>query len=133
MGEVIRDLGQLEKADRFRILAGVIRLGEDSTGGGGAKRFLKVFLDDAFVLMEFLRTQRRENLQGDLAERKRAIGKDSADFVPPPLLTNGVDALTVAFLAGHADPKTTLKAYARVNRGRMLKGLAVSLDLGAAV
>lgn len=43
----------------------------------------------------------------------------------------GLDA--AQSLAGHADPKTTLKAYARVNRGRMLKGLAVSLDLGAAV
>lgn len=34
-------------------------------------------------------------------------------------------------LAGHADPKTTRRAYARVNKGRVLRGLAGVLDLGA--
>ena len=34
-------------------------------------------------------------------------------------------------LAGHADPKTTARAYARVNKGRVLRGLAGVLDLGA--
>ena len=32
-------------------------------------------------------------------------------------------------LAGHADPKTTLKAYARVQKGRVLRGLTSALDL----
>lgn len=35
-------------------------------------------------------------------------------------------------LAGHADPKTTARAYARVQKGRVLRGLAGVLDLGAA-
>lgn len=34
-------------------------------------------------------------------------------------------------LAGHADPKTTARAYARVQKGRVLRGLAAVLDLGA--
>lgn len=34
-------------------------------------------------------------------------------------------------LAGHADPKTTARAYARVNKGRVLRGLAGVLDLGS--
>ena len=32
-------------------------------------------------------------------------------------------------LAGHADPKTTARAYARVQKGRVLRGLAGVLDL----
>ena len=36
-------------------------------------------------------------------------------------------------LAGHADPKTTARAYARVQKGRVLRGLAGVLDLGACV
>lgn len=46
----------------------------------------------------------------------------------------GLDAAQT--LAGHADPKTTRRAYARVKKGEVLRGLAVSLDLatlGAAV
>jgi integrase/recombinase XerD len=35
-------------------------------------------------------------------------------------------------LAGHADPKTTMRAYARVNKGRLLRKLSGALDLGAA-
>jgi integrase len=32
-------------------------------------------------------------------------------------------------LAGHADPKTTLRAYARVQKGRVLRGLTATMDL----
>ena len=32
---------------------------------------------------------------------------------------------------GHADPKTTRRAYARVQKGRVLRGLASVLDLRA--
>lgn len=39
----------------------------------------------------------------------------------------GLDAAQT--LAGHADPKTTLRAYARVQKGRILKELAGALDL----
>jgi integrase len=39
----------------------------------------------------------------------------------------GLDAAQT--LAGHADPKTTRRAYARVKKGEVLRGLAVSLDL----
>ena len=35
-------------------------------------------------------------------------------------------------LAGHADPKTTMRAYARVNKGRMLRKLSGAMDLGVA-
>jgi len=42
----------------------------------------------------------------------------------------GLDAAQV--LAGHADPKTTRRAYARVQKGRVLRGLAGVLDLDAA-
>lgn len=35
-------------------------------------------------------------------------------------------------LAGHADPRTTTRAYARVNRGKVLRELANALDLGGA-
>jgi integrase len=42
----------------------------------------------------------------------------------------GLEAAQV--LAGHADPKTTARAYARVQKGRVLRGLAGVLDLGAA-
>ena len=41
----------------------------------------------------------------------------------------GLDAAQT--LAGHADPKTTRRAYARVQKGRVLRGLAEVLDLGA--
>jgi integrase len=41
----------------------------------------------------------------------------------------GLEAAQV--LAGHADPKTTARAYARVQKGRVLRGLAGVLDLGA--
>ena len=41
----------------------------------------------------------------------------------------GLDAAQT--LAGHADPKTTRRAYARVQKGRVLRGLASVLDLGA--
>lgn len=41
----------------------------------------------------------------------------------------GLDAAQT--LAGHADSKTTRRAYARVNKGRMLRGLAGAMDLGA--
>lgn len=41
----------------------------------------------------------------------------------------GLDAAQT--LAGHADPKTTRRAYARVNKGRVLRGLCAVLDLGA--
>jgi integrase/recombinase XerD len=34
-------------------------------------------------------------------------------------------------LAGHADPKTTARHYARVQKGRMLRGLTKTLDLEA--
>jgi integrase/recombinase XerC len=40
----------------------------------------------------------------------------------------GLDAAQT--LAGHADPKTTRQAYARVNKGRVLRGLTMVLDLG---
>jgi integrase len=33
-------------------------------------------------------------------------------------------------LAGHADPRTTTRAYARVNKGKVLRQLASALDLG---
>ena len=39
----------------------------------------------------------------------------------------GLDAAQT--LAGHADPKTTRRAYARVQKGRVLRGLAGVLDL----
>lgn len=39
----------------------------------------------------------------------------------------GLDAAQT--LAGHADPKTTLRAYARVQKGRVLRGLTAALDL----
>lgn len=42
----------------------------------------------------------------------------------------GLDAAQA--LANHADPKTTLRAYARVQRGRVLRGLSRVLDLGGA-
>lgn len=42
----------------------------------------------------------------------------------------GLDAAQA--LANHADPKTTLRAYARVQRGRVLRSLAHVLDLGGA-
>jgi site-specific recombinase XerC len=35
-------------------------------------------------------------------------------------------------LAGHADPRTTMRAYARVQKGRILRDLAAVLDLGGA-
>lgn len=41
----------------------------------------------------------------------------------------GLDAAQT--LAGHADPKTTRRAYARVQKGRVLRGLAGVLDLDA--
>jgi site-specific recombinase XerD len=41
----------------------------------------------------------------------------------------GLDAAQT--LAGHADPKTTRRAYARVQKGRVLRGLAGALDLDA--
>jgi len=41
----------------------------------------------------------------------------------------GLDAAQT--LAGHADPGTTRRAYARVQKGRVLRGLAGVLDLGA--
>jgi site-specific recombinase XerC len=40
----------------------------------------------------------------------------------------GLDAAQT--LAGHADPKTTRRAYARVQKGRVLRNLAGVLDLG---
>ncbi len=40
----------------------------------------------------------------------------------------GLDAAQT--LAGHADPKTTRRAYARVQKGRVLRDLAGVLDLG---
>ncbi len=40
----------------------------------------------------------------------------------------GLDAAQT--LAGHADPKTTRRAYARVQKGRVLRSLAGVLDLG---
>ena len=40
----------------------------------------------------------------------------------------GLDAAQT--LAGHADPKTTRRAYARVEKGRVLRGLSGVLDLG---
>ena len=43
----------------------------------------------------------------------------------------GLDAAQA--LAGHADPKTTRKAYARIQKGRVLRELAGVLDLGCAV
>ena len=43
---------------------------------------------------------------------------------------NRLDAYLTT-LAGHADPKTTRRAYARVQKGRVLRGLAGVLDLGA--
>ena len=39
----------------------------------------------------------------------------------------GLDAAQI--LAGHADPKTTRRAYARVESSRLLRGLSVLLDL----
>ena len=42
----------------------------------------------------------------------------------------GLDAAQT--LAGHADPKTTRRAYARVQKGRVLRNLAGVLDLGTA-
>jgi site-specific recombinase XerD len=39
----------------------------------------------------------------------------------------GLDAAQT--LAGHADPKTTRRAYARVQKGRVLRGLCAVLDL----
>lgn len=39
----------------------------------------------------------------------------------------GLDAAQT--LAGHADPKTTLRAYARIQKGRILSDLAGALDL----
>lgn len=39
----------------------------------------------------------------------------------------GLDAAQV--LAGHADPKTTLRSYARVQKGRVLSELSTVLDL----
>ena len=41
----------------------------------------------------------------------------------------GLDAAQT--LAGHADPGTTRRAYARVQRARVLRSLAGVLDLGA--
>lgn len=43
----------------------------------------------------------------------------------------GLDAAQA--LAGHADPKTTLRAYARIQKGRTLRTLAGALDLAPVV
>jgi len=40
----------------------------------------------------------------------------------------GLDAAQT--LAGHADPGTTRRAYARIQKGHVLRGLAGVLDLG---
>ena len=56
----------------------------------------------------------------------------AADLLSPngvqDAVGKGLDAAQT--LAGHADPKTTLRAYARVQKGRVLSELAGVLDLG---
>lgn len=83
---------------------------------------------------------------GELMEAAGHVQRDAAGKVARPgqLSAHSLrrSAVTAAYeargleaaqtLAGHADPKTTSRAYARVNKGRVLRGLAAALDLGAA-
>jgi integrase len=78
-----------------------------------------------------------------LMERAGHVRRDDAGRIVRPRVFSAHSlrrsALTAAFdaagldaaqtLAGHADPKTTRRAYARVNKGRVLRGLAGVLDL----
>jgi integrase/recombinase XerD len=79
-----------------------------------------------------------------LMEAAGHIHRDAADKITRPRVLSAHSlrrsAITCAFdaagldaaqtLAGHADPKTTRQAYARVNKGRVLRGLTEVLDLG---
>ena len=81
----------------------------------------------------------------DLMEAAGHVHRDAAGKITRPRVLSAHSlrrsAITCAFdaagldaaqtLAGHADPKTTRRAYARVQKGRVLRGLAAVLDLGA--
>ena len=81
-----------------------------------------------------------------LMERAGHIHRDAAGKIARPRVFSAHSlrrsAITCAFdaagldaaqtLAGHADPKTTRRAYARVQKGRVLRSLAGVLDLGTA-
>lgn len=80
----------------------------------------------------------------DLMEAAGHVHRDAAGNVTRPGVLSAHSlrrsAITAAFdaagldaaqtLAGHADPKTTRRAYARVQKGRVLRDLAGVLDLG---
>lgn len=79
-----------------------------------------------------------------LMERCGHVRRDAAGRIERPRVFSAHSlrrsAITCAFnaqgleaaqvLAGHRDPKTTLQAYARVQKGKTLRGLAEVLDLG---
>ena len=81
----------------------------------------------------------------DLMERAGHVHRDAAGKLTRPRVLSAHSlrrsAITCAFdaagldaaqtLAGHADPKTTRRAYARVQKGRVLRSLASVLDLRA--
>lgn len=80
----------------------------------------------------------------DLMEAAGHVHRDAAGKIERPRVLSAHSlrrsAITCAFdaagldaaqtLAGHADPKTTRRCYARVQKGRVLRGLAGVLDLG---
>ena len=80
----------------------------------------------------------------DLMEKAGHVHRDAAGKIERPRVLSAHSlrrsAITCAFdaagldaaqtLAGHADPKTTRRAYARVQKGRVLRNLAGVLDLG---
>jgi integrase/recombinase XerD len=79
-----------------------------------------------------------------LMQRGGHIARDEAGHITRPRVLGfhslRRSAVTAAFeaqgleaaqsLAGHADPRTTTRAYARVNKGKVLRQLASVLDLG---
>ena len=81
-----------------------------------------------------------------LMEKAGHVHRDTAGKITRPRVLSAHSlrrsAITCAFdaagldaaqtLAGHADPKTTRRAYARVQKDRVLRGLAGVLDLAAA-
>jgi integrase/recombinase XerD len=78
-----------------------------------------------------------------LMERAGHVYRDGAGKILRPRVLSAHSlrrsAITAAYdaagleaaqaLAGHADPKTTTRHYARVNKARLLRGLAAALDL----
>jgi len=78
-----------------------------------------------------------------LMEAAGHVHRDAAGMITRPRVLSAHSlrrsAITCAFdaagldaaqtLAGHADPKTTRRAYARVQKGRVLRGLCAVLDL----